>query len=126
MKKNMTLLLIGIVFAMSISGCAVALIGAGVAGGMAISSDTVKTDVDNKAADIWESAVYTVKKMGVVTTENKLKKTLEAIAEESNVTVWVEELTPKACRLKVKARKNLLPNINLAHKISVRIIESAK
>ncbi len=105
------------------TGCAAVLIGAGVAGGIAISDDTVKTNVDTSFNSVWTNTVATLKNMGTVILEDKNHGKAEAMIEDSHAWINVKKLTEKATEIKIKVRKNLLPNIDLAHKISVNIVE---
>jgi hypothetical protein len=108
------------------SGCAAVLIGAGVAGGVAISDDTVKTNIDSSFNTVWSKSISVIKNMGTIISEDKLKGKAEAAVDSAHVWITVKKLTARATELRVKARKNLLPNIDLAHKISVMITGGGK
>ena len=60
---------------------------------------------------------------GTVKLKEKFRGVIEARARASNVRIEIERITDKTVRLKVKARKNYLPNIKLAHELSARIIK---
>ncbi|MFH1406808.1 MAG: DUF3568 family protein [Candidatus Omnitrophota bacterium] len=111
---------------LTLSGCAPAIIlgvGAGAAGGYAISKDTVKADVDKPYEEVWTRSIAVLKDMGTMIVEDKIRGKAEAIIEEAHVWVTVKEVTERTTELKVKARKNWLPKVELAHKISVKILE---
>ncbi len=103
------------------SGCAAILIGAGVAGGVAISEDTAKLEVDTSYERAWTVVYSTIKSMGAVNTQDKDVGKIEANIQDSRVDVKVLPITSKAVRIEVKARKNLLPNMDLAMMIVNRI-----
>ena len=44
----------------------------------------------------------------------------------SSLDIDVERLTQKTVRLKVRSRKNLMPNIELAQKVYTKILQNAK
>ena len=110
---------------LSLQGCAALLIGtAGVIGGVAISEDTVQSDVDAGFDHIWNNALNEIEKMGgTIKLKEKYRGVIEAKARASNVRIEIERITDKTVRLKVKSRKNYLPNIKLAHELSARIIK---
>ena len=116
---------LGILLATSFfsSGCALLLLGGGVLGGVAISEDTVRSDLDKPFNQIWDIAHQELKEMGAVTLKDKEHGRLEADVEHARVWIALDQLTPKTVRLEVKARKNMLPKIKLAQKISTRILK---
>jgi hypothetical protein len=102
-------------------GCAAVLVGAGVAGGIAISEDTGKLEVDTSFDRAWKIAYDTVKSMGAITKSDRDTGKIEAVVQESKVDVKIVPLTTRTVRIEVKARKNLLPNMDLAMTIINRI-----
>ena len=104
-------------------GCAVLLLGLGVAGGYAISKDTVRNDFEQSFGTVFRASVIVAQQQGLVTLEDEKRGRIEATIEESTVWIKVEQNTPKTVRLKVTARKNLLPNIDLAQKVYNKILE---
>ena len=109
---------------LGIQGCAALLIGtAGVIGGVAISEDTVQSEIDAGYDQVWNVTLNEIEKMaGKVTLKDKVTGLMEAKVRASNVHIQIDRITEKTVRLKVKARKNYLPNIKLAHEISARIL----
>ena len=105
----------------SFAGCAAVLIGAGVAGGVAISEDTAKLEVDTNYSRAWKVAYNTIKEMGIVKVQDKDAGKIEATVQESAVEAKVIPLTSRTVRIQVKARKNLLPNMDLAMMIINKI-----
>lgn len=111
--------------ALGLQGCAALLIGtAGVIGGVAISEDTVQSDIDAGFDQIWNTALNEIEKIGgEVTLTEKFRGVIEAKVRSSSVRMTLERITDKTVRLKVKSRKNYLPNIKLAHELSARILK---
>lgn len=104
-----------------LSGCAAVLIGAGVAGGVAISEDTAKLEADTSYDRAWNVVFDTVKSMGAVNSQDKDAGKIQANIQDSRVDVKVMPITTKTVRIEVKSRKNLLPNMDLAMIIINRI-----
>lgn len=119
--KRMVLASWMVVSLLAFSGCAAILIGAGVAGGVAISEDTAKLEVDSSYDHAWSVAYNTVKSMGIISAQNKDSGKIEADVQDSKIDVKVLPVTSKTVRIEVKARKNLLPNMDLAMTIINRI-----
>lgn len=111
--------------ALCLQGCAALLIGtAGVIGGVAISEDTVQSDIDAGFDQIWNTALNEIEKIGgEVILKEKFRGVIEAKVRSSSVRLALERMTDKTVRLKVKSRKNYLPNIKLAHELSARILK---
>lgn len=114
-----------------VCGCALiplALVGGGVVGGLAISEDTVQTEFDRSYDDVWNACVEVLESAGAIEMKDREVGRIQAYVPKSKVTVTVEQLTPAAMRIQVKARKaaRLLPDINMAHRIAYRIGMSLK
>ncbi len=108
------------------SGCIFLIAGAGALGGYAISRDTIQGETDKTFASIWGSSLDVLNIMGTISSEDKHKGTIEAKVSSSDLKVKIEQLTPKAVRLSVSARRYLMPNIGLAQKIYIKVIQRAK
>lgn len=112
------------VICLLISGCVPLIIGGvGVLGGYAISRDTIAAESSRNAEDIWRSAKEVLPVMGIIKSIDEDTKTIEANIYSSVVIVRVEKITEATNRLKVKARKFMMPNIGLAQKIFVKIMQ---
>ncbi|MBI4355307.1 MAG: DUF3568 family protein [Candidatus Omnitrophica bacterium] len=124
MRRSARPLVIGaLLLACATSGCAVLLLGLGAAGGYAIGKDTVRNDFEKNFGTVYRAGLLTARQMGQVTIEDERHGKIEATVEESKVWIRVEQNTPTTVRLKVKARKNLLPNIDLAQQVYNKILE---
>ncbi len=104
-----------------VSGCAAVLVGAGVAGGIAISEDTAKLEADTSYDRAWKLTYDAVKSMGVITKSDRDLGKIEAMVQESKVEAKIVPLTSRTVRIEIKARKNLLPNMDLAMRIINKI-----
>ena len=109
--------------ALLIQGCVALLLGTGVLGGIAISEDTVQSEIEAGYKKVWAVTVDEVERMGTVKMKDEAGGRIEAKVKSSEVIATVEQATDKAIRLKVKARKRLLPNVKLAHEIVGRVLK---
>ena len=107
--------------ALSLQGCAVLLLGTGVAAGLAVSDDMVQTDTERPPQFVYRMAKQELEQAGRLVLDDAKALTLKAQVDEADVTVTVAAVSDKITRLRVKARKNLLPNIDLAHRLSTAI-----
>ena len=106
------------------SGCALALVGAGVAGGYAISRDSVRNQFDLSPDFVFKQSLAVVDEVGLIKTEDEKHGVIKAKVEDADVTITIRPLTKKTVELKVKARNELLmPKIGVAQDVYNRIIE---
>jgi hypothetical protein len=119
--KKFALVVTLMIFCASMYGCAAVLVGAGVAGGIAISEDTAKLEVDTNFDRAWNNTLNTIKGMGVITSTDRDSGKIEALVQETKVEAKIVPLTSRTVRIEVKARKNMLPNMDLAMRIINRI-----
>lgn len=122
MKLCARRLAFGLFLAPSLAGCAAVLIGGGVAGGLTIAKDTVELNADRPYNTAWSATLKEIKKMGgVLIIEDKKAGKIEANIKESKVEITLNQITPKTVQMRIKARKNLFPNIELANTLSTKI-----
>lgn len=121
-------LVIAVGFSLVLSGCAVVLVGAGAAGGYAIGPDYVQGETDKDFSGIYNSALDVAGIMGVIQSKYSTLSVgkIRAKVENSSLEISMERLTRHTLRLKVKSRKNLMPNIALAQKVYNNILQRAK
>lgn len=113
-----------LVTSLALTGCPVVLIGAGAAGGYALSKDSVKSNFDTSKDRVYRRSLDVAKKMGQVTLEDKKNGVIEAKIKDADVTITVTQITKKTVELKVKARdKVLLPKVAIAQEVYTKIIE---
>ncbi|MEK6563536.1 MAG: DUF3568 family protein [Candidatus Omnitrophota bacterium] len=126
--REMRILSILAVLWFSVSGCAVVLVGAGAAGGYAIGKDYIQGETDKDFDRVYDSAVTIAGIMGDIESQfsNPSTGKIKANVETSSLEIYVERLTKKTVRLKVRSRKNLMPNIELAQKVYTKIIQNIR
>jgi hypothetical protein len=108
---------------LSLSGCAALLIGAGAAGGYAISKDSVTNHFDLPASHLFRLSRDVVEQVGLITVEDERRGLIKATVEGADVTVTVKPVSPKTVALKVRARQMLLPKIDVAQTLYNRILD---
>lgn len=119
----------GLIFSLVLfSGCPVFLLGAGAAGGYAISKDTMEGVVEKPLARIWSAARDVIMSEGFIRLEDKPHGILEGEVSKSEVKIEVTQLTQRAVRIRVKARKGykLLPDPDLSNALYNKIFQKIK
>lgn len=107
-----------------LSGCAVLLVGAGAAGGYAVSRDSIKNHFDLPMDHVYRISQQVASEVGLVTVEDGRRGLIKATVEGANITITVRQVSSKTVELKVKARNDLwLPKIDVAQTIYNRIAE---
>lgn len=110
------------------SGCAIFLLGSGVAGGIAISKDTIEGNWDKSLDKVWRESREVLMQEGFIRLENRVGGKIEAEVRKSMVEVEILQISARTVRIHVKARKGhkLLPDIDLANGIYNKIFERVK
>lgn len=126
MKKSWPLALVVLPFLFS--GCVVLALGAGAAGGYAITKDEIEGFTDRSMEKTWQAAWKVLNQEGVVEMADKEKGKIEALVDESKINFEVEQVSPKSARYRVKARKamNLFPDMKLAQNLYQKITKELK
>ena len=111
-----------------ICGCAAFVVGSavGLLGGYAISRDTVQGETEKDYDSLWNAAAEVLDKMGASEIDDSNKGVVRAKIGKSKVYITMEQLTPHTARLRVKCRKNIMPDLSLSQKLYVRIVEQAE
>ena len=128
MRKKTAFVLLACVLCVSMAGCAPLIVGAavGVAGGYAVSRDTVQGDSDKSFESLWNAAIEVSKYRGVVKKDDFKRGTIEVLADSSKVWIQLIRVTDTATRLRVSSRKFRFPNLALAQELFTKIIDVAK
>ncbi len=110
------------------SGCAIFLLGAGAAGGLAISKDTIEGTAERPFDRVWNAGRDVIKQEGFIRLENKGAGTIEAEIRKSRVKFEALQITDKTVRFRVEARKthNLIPDMDLANELYNKIFQKIK
>lgn len=119
--KKFLVISVAIFSLLTFYGCAAVLISAGIVGGVAISEDTAKLEADTSYNRAWKIAYNVIKGMGAINFQDKESGKIVANVQDSKIEAKVIPLTPKTVRIEIKARKNMLPNMDLAMIVINRI-----
>lgn len=103
------------------TGCAVALVGAGAVAGYAVSRDHVELLVDRPYPQTWDVCLEETKRAGLIKDVDPAEGRIEAESRGAHLVVTVERLTETTVKIVVKARKHLLPKIDVAQQLANRI-----
>ncbi len=104
------------------SGCVYLVAGGvGALGGYAISRDTVEGEAEVDYDTIWDAATEVMGIMGDVKRKDYKLGTLDATVNGARVNVDMSQISSREVRLRVKARKNMLPSIEIAQDVFMKI-----
>lgn len=122
MKKRWILGFIAVIFLVH-TGCALFLVGAGAAGGYAISKDEVEGYSDKTKSKVFDAAKTVLLAEGLIQVQDKEAGILEALVGESQVKVTLEQVSVKTVKIRVQGRKvkGLFPDIGLAQDVYGKI-----
>ncbi len=110
--------------AMGLSGCAALLLGAGAAGGYAISKDSIKNRFQQSLSHVYRVSRDVIGEVGLVTADDERRGVIKASVEGANVTITIKPVSETSVELVVRARNNLLlPKIDTAQLVYNRIIQ---
>lgn len=125
-KKLLAALLVA-AGSLALSGCPVVLVGAGVAGGYAISEDSVKSHFDLSQGRVFDRSLKVLKEMGQVTEQDEKNGLIKGKVKDVDVTVTVQPVTKKTVELEVKARNKFkMPAVDVAQEVYNKIDERLK
>jgi len=125
------LVVITLLFANGIflNGCAPIIVGSalGIVGGYAISRDTVAGETDKDYEMLWDASLEVANSMGIVKKQNRNRGTVQFNIGNTNlIVISLEKITARSSRVKVAARKNHFPDLKMAEKVFIRIMDTAK
>ena len=126
--KNLALFIVFALFLNILTACIpVLIIGTGAVAGYSLSSDSAIGDVKCDYRSLWDVSVDKLQSMQAeITVSNESKGLIKAKVSGYNVVVKVDEITPKMQKLKISARRHLLPKPQFAQKIFMKIVEDLK
>ena len=105
----------------TLCGCAAVLLGGAVAGGMAVSKDTAKLETDTSFQRAWTVTYNILLEMGEISLRDEDAGEIQATINDTDVSAQIIRITRKSVRIEIKARKNLMPEVDLAVEIINKI-----
>ncbi len=123
MKKWSIVLSLPLLF---LSGCTTAVIvgGATAASVVAITSDYVTTSIDIEFNQAWRVAKNQLAILGELDESEQKLGELEAVVDKAKVKVNISKLTEETVDIRVAARRELIPDVDLARSILANIIRN--
>ena len=110
-----------------LTGCAPAIIGgAAAAGYVVVAQDFVTTSVDTSFQRAWNAANDEIRKLGSIEKSFQKLGEVKGTVQGAKVLVTVSKLTERTIDIKVTARKNLLPDTELAQAILAAILRKLR
>ncbi len=111
-----------ILIAVFLSGCAPVLLAtAGAVAGYAVSRDSVTIDLDRSRQEVWAACLEETKSQGRLKKQDSGSGRIDARIREADVVVTLEELTGSTVRLVIRARRHLLPKVDVAQRLGIEI-----
>ena len=106
------------VASLGLCGCPLLWLGAGVAGGYAIGTDSVSNQFALSKEKLFRHSAVVARRMGMVTVEDDARGVIQLKVGEADVTITITPLTDKTVGLTVKARNPLLmPQVAVAQRV---------
>ncbi len=105
-----------------LSGCAPLLLAsAGAVVGYAVSRDSVTLDMDAPLDTVWRASLEESARLGAIKKQDQVNGRIDGRIQKADVVLTLEQLTPSTVRVVIRARKNLLPEIEPAQKLGMNI-----
>ena len=99
------------------------MLGAGAAGGYAISKDAVKNVFDVPREQVYAQSLATVQEMGLVKLEDRIHGLIKADVQDAHVTITIKQVTKNTVELTLRGRNSLLmPKVDVAQDVYSKII----
>lgn len=103
-------------------GCAVAVLaGAGAVAGYAVSRDHVEMLVERPYPQVWSAVLDETKRFALLKETDPEQGKIEADSKGTHIVISVSKETELAVKVTIKARKHLLPKIDVAQQLATRI-----
>ena len=113
-----------LIFSPVLGGCVLALLGAGAAGGYAVSKDSIEGNVNASRDKVYNASVDVVKSKGMIKSEDKANSKIEGVVgNDVTVKIQLSKVSWKSTKIKVEARKRYLPNIEEAQEVYSAILK---
>lgn len=118
MKRFRMLAGLLVIASLGLSGCALFLVGAGAAGGYAISKDSVINHYDLPEDVVFRQSLAVAKEKGQVVLEDAHHGLIKAQVGDVKVTITITPITKHTVKLRVRARNAMLmPALDVAQDV---------
>ncbi|MCK9572904.1 MAG: DUF3568 family protein [Candidatus Omnitrophica bacterium] len=107
-----------------LSACVPVLIGTGVVAGYTLSNDSAIGEIKCDYRTLWDVTMDKLETMKAeISSADESKGLIQAKVYDNDVTVKINMVTSSMQKLKISARKYLLPKPQTAQKIFVKIVQ---
>lgn len=107
-----------------LTGCVPLLVGAGVVTGYTLSSDSATGNISSDYRELWDMCLDKLETMEAeFIYTNESKGVIKARVSENNVAIKINSSGQNTQRLRVSARRMLMPKPQFAQKIFLKIAE---
>jgi hypothetical protein len=96
---------------------------AGAVGGYMVSPDTVEGTTARSFTEVWDAAYEITGIMGRIESQNQNTGQIVATVNGAQITVTMMNLNTSSTKLSVKARKALMPKVDVAQDVYTKIIK---
>jgi len=109
------------------AGCVPVLVGTGVVAGYTLSNDSAIGEVKCDYRTLWDVSMDKLQNLKAeIQTSNESKGLIKAKVTDNDVTIKIDTINQSMQKLRISARKYLLPKPQFAQKIFVKIVEDLK
>lgn len=128
-QKNLSLIKIiylgfAVLSLLTVNGCIPVLVGTGVVAGYTLSNDSAIGEVKCDYRTLWDVSTDKLQSLKAeILSSNESKGLIKAKVSDNDVTIKIDTLSPTMQKLKISARKYLLPKPQFAQKIFVKIVQ---
>ena len=121
--RNIFILISFLLFSsVAMTGCVYVIVGGLAAlGGYAISPDTVEGETQIDYDTLWDTTIEIVSVMGNIQSQDYKIGQIEAVVNGAHVWIDLSQMSSSWVRMRVKARKNMLPHIKTAQNVWIKI-----
>ncbi len=126
--KEITYFIAFALFLNTLIACVPVIIaGTGAIIGYSLSTDSAIGDIKCDYRTLWDITVDKLQSMQAdISVSNESKGFIKAKISGHDVTVKIDEMSPKMQKLKISARRHLMPKPQFAQKIFVKIAEDLR
>lgn len=111
-------------FLCTVSACVPVLVGTGVVAGYTLSNDSAIGEVKCDYRTLWDVSMDKLENLKAeILTSNESKGLIKAKVSDNDVTIKINTVNSSMQKLKISARKYLLPKPQFAQKIFVKIVQ---
>jgi len=105
-------------------GCVPLIIGAGIVTGYALSGDSASGNVKSEYRILWDVCLDQLETAKAeILLANESKGVIKALVSENRLVISIDTVDPENQRVKISARKYLLPKPQFAQKFFFKVVQ---